>query len=327
MSTKIFTLQILIPLTVGLVFLFAVTVSGLYSLQQKRIEEETGSTLVSVGKTFADKIDRKAVLLNGLIDFIKKDEGLTEAWLARDRNRLLKIVRPTFDSIKSKYRVTHFYFIDLNRASFLRAHNQQRFGDYVDRFTMESAASKGEPAHGIELGPFGTFTLRTVQPWLIDGKPAGDIELGMEIEHITPELSSILDSEIIFLIKNKHLDRISWEEGLKMMNKKGNRDQFFDFVVIDNTMDAVPREIRTHLEEHGAGVEDSFEQFTITGKVKGETYNGGFAPLFDASCEDMGEIAVLKNIIKENTRLSTLIAALFGIGGNDRVLLPASRTY
>ena len=75
-----------------------------------------------------------------------------------------------------KYRVTHFYFHGLGRACFLRVHNPAKYGDYITRFTMDAAEKKQEIVHGIELGPFGTFTLRVVHPWRISGELAGYIE-------------------------------------------------------------------------------------------------------------------------------------------------------
>ncbi|WP_457553539.1 hypothetical protein [Desulfobacula sp.] len=70
--------------------------------------------------------------------------------------------------------------------------NPLRYGDMINRFTTPKAQKENAPASGIELGPFGTFTLRVVHPWVMGGKTAGYIELGMEIKHITPEIKKYL---------------------------------------------------------------------------------------------------------------------------------------
>ena len=68
-------------------------------------------------------------------------------------------------------------------------HKPEKHGDYIDRFTMDQAVHDGKSIWGVELGRFGTFTLRVVCPWRIDGKVAGYIELGEEVKHITPKLA------------------------------------------------------------------------------------------------------------------------------------------
>jgi len=44
----------------------------------------------------------------------------------------------------------------------LRIHNPERYGDLIPRFTLAEAIENNVPAYGIELGKFGTFTLRLV---------------------------------------------------------------------------------------------------------------------------------------------------------------------
>ena len=61
-------------------------------------------------------------------------------------------------------------------------HDPNRYGDVIQRVTLDRA-TEGGTSWGIELGPLGTFTLRLVHPWRIDGKLAGYIEVGEEIGH------------------------------------------------------------------------------------------------------------------------------------------------
>ena len=101
---------------------------------------------------------------------------------------------------------------------------------------------------GIELGPFGTFTLRVVQPWFIGGEHGGYLELGMEIEHLMPKLKKALNIELVFVIDKSRLNREKWEEGLEMMGRKGDWDLFSDFAVVDSTMDNISKELEKHMK-------------------------------------------------------------------------------
>jgi len=176
-------IPLLVPLGLGLVVLLGTCLFTLHKLQSRFIEELVGAQVSNTQGLFQDELKKDAELLQGLTDCLKADENLRAAWSVKDRQMLLGYARSILEDIGRKYRVTHFYFHKPDRVCFLRAHEPSRHGDYIDRFTMDQAASSGEVAWGIELGPLGTFTLRVVCPWLIDGEPAGYIELGEEIEH------------------------------------------------------------------------------------------------------------------------------------------------
>lgn len=82
-----------------------------------------------------------------------------------------------------------------------------RFGDLIDRYTLNEATATGKTASGIELAPLGTFTLRTVVPWKTDDRRLGYLELGEEIDSIVRTLREVGKAEL--LISNP---RNSWSE-------------------------------------------------------------------------------------------------------------------
>ncbi len=159
---------VLLPIIFVIAALLTVLVVGVTQLQHRNIHKKHITFLHETRRLFQMELNEDAELLNGLLDLLKRDKALQSAWLAKDRQALLDYVKPIFEDIRSKYRVTHFYFHDLDQVCFLRAHNPPRYGDYIDRYTMAGAAREDKPFHGIELGPFGTFTLRVVYPWRID---------------------------------------------------------------------------------------------------------------------------------------------------------------
>ncbi|MCK4804211.1 MAG: hypothetical protein KAT88_06620, partial [Spirochaetes bacterium] len=213
--------RILVPLVLALMILLAGTVSVLYSLQRRHINKKVQSHIDRVDQMFREELDHDAELMSGLIHFLKEDKRLQNAWIEGDRDELLRAAEPLFKDIRSKYRVTHFYFHGLDRVCFLRVHNPARHGDYIARFTMDAAEENREIVHGIELGPFGTFTLRVVHPWRINGTLTGYIELGEEIEHIKPQLKKAVGGELFFTIHKAYLDRVKWKEGLRFTGRAG----------------------------------------------------------------------------------------------------------
>ena len=315
-STKI-SKSILVPLGFALLLLLAASIGSIYWLQHRQIDEDVRARLAGVQQMFQVALDADAELLNGLIDFIKQDKTLQQAWLAKDRDTLLRHATPLFEDIRSKYRVTHFQFHDLQRVCFLRVQNPLRYGDTIDRHTLDMAVQRTKHFHGIELGPFGTFTLRTIHPWLIEGKLAGYIELGEDIEHITPKLKEILGAEIFFTINKAHLDYAKWAEGLKTMGRTGDWNQFPHFVVIDHTMDTIPPNLKEFIKfTHLKSVTALFDV-----PIQNRQYRGGFVPLLDADQRNVGDIIVLHNVTDEEASLKTLSTILIAISGGIGIVL------
>ena len=163
-------------------------------------------------------------------------------------------------------------------------------------------AEKVKPVHGIELGPFGTFTLRVVQPWIINGKLVGYIELGEEIEHFTPRLSRVLDIELVFVINKKYLNRDKWGEGLKVLGMSGKWDASPDFVVINNSKGIEPLNIQHILSSTLQQPSDQLYEI-IQGN---RNYRSGIVPLMDAGNKQVGNIIVLKEVTDEIDAVRTL---------------------
>ena len=299
--------RILVPLVLALLILLTGTVSVLYSLQRRYINNKVQSHIDRVDQMFREELDHDAELMSGLIHFLKEDKRLQNAWIEGDRDELLRAAEPLFEDIRSKYRVTHFYFHGLDRVCFLRVHNPARHGDYIARFTMDAAEKKHEIVHGIELGPFGTFTLRVVHPWRINGELAGYIELGEEIEHIKPHLKKAVGGELFFIIHKAYLDRAKWEEGLRIIGRAGNWDQFSNFVIIDQTMDIEVSKLKDYINTDLPGIPGFL--FDIT--AEGRKYRVGFTSLIDAENRDVGDIAILVDITEELINLKRVQIYIF----------------
>ncbi|MFH1217291.1 MAG: ATP-binding protein [Pseudomonadota bacterium] len=282
-----------------------------YVQWKHHFQQDTFDKLASVSTLFSQQLELETRQINILTDRVVYDKELQDFFLARDRQELQHAALPLFSDIKKTYDITHLYFIDQQGRCFLRVHNPERNGDIIDRFTMKQAASSGKIASGIELGPFGTFTLRVVRPWMINGKLAGYVELGREIEHITPELKKILNMDLFFLVNKRHLMQEKWQEGLKMMGRSGKWDEVPGHVVIDRTMPEIPAKMRDFILLPHEKKEKMIADFSSGGR----TYKGGFVPLHDASGAEVGEIIVLLDYTEALAEHRVVYILLFLCGG------------
>jgi len=299
--------RILTPMILAGALLISISLIGGYQLQKNAIDNSVHQRISGVHRLLQELLFEETQLMNGQIDFLKTEQALLASFLAGDRSGLVGKARPLFERMRSKYRITHFYFHETDKVCFLRVHSPDRYGDLIDRFTMAGAVSGGKPFHGIELGPLGTFTLRVVHPWKKDGKLQGYIELGMEIEHITQLIKQALNLDLLVLIEKKFLKRNDWEAGLKIFNRKGDWDLFHDFVIVDRTMEGSP----VLDEKLGLHKKDDGSIFSV--ELRNSHFKGKFKDLIDAGNRHVGEIVSLVDVTTQQTDLFRVLLLIIGL--------------
>ena len=275
-------------------------------IQHKNINDDIPAQLDSVSQYFNQFLASDARFIGETTHIVKDNPNIQNAWLAKDRNALLALTAPIFEKLRRDCRITHLYFIDINNTCFLRVHNPPRFGDRINRFTLKSASGTIKPSWGIELGPYGTFTLRVVQPWFVNNALTGFIEFGEEIDHIAPQVKDIVNVDLAFLIDKSLLSRENWQEGRKMMGRTGDWDMMPNCVIADSTMPDIPPEfIQLACLPH-----EKHQNRVSTAKLNGLSFSAGFVKLSDAAGSEVGDILVIKNISKEHASGRMLLAVI-----------------
>jgi signal transduction histidine kinase len=309
-------LHLLFPVGLGVSLLLISSIFVLKNLQKKNLDKEMNIYTDHVQALFQSELDREAESLQSSLDFLLRDIALQKKWIQSDRRVLLEYSLPIYQNILSKQNITHFYFMDPNCVCFLRVHQPPRYGDHINRFTLKEASEKGETAWGIELGPLGTFTLRVVSPWRINGNIVGYLELGREVNPITENLKQMLNVELLFIVNKTCLDRSMWEEGMAMLGQKGQWDQFSQFVLCNSTLDEIPPDVFNYIAGmHECESEKHLESlFEVS--CKGHRYKGKPIRLLDASGRDVGDILVLADVHSREAaihRLSNILIVVYGI--------------
>lgn len=327
MSNEKIKKQIFLPLGACLVVLVLISALGICIFEHHYMNEhQLCGCMVDVERIFALVQRERAELMSSQIDMLKSDRKLQEAWLSEDRKALLDYTSPLLEEMRLKYGVTHFYFHTPKRICFLRVHNPDFYGDYTERATLAQTVKDQKDSFGVEIGTFGTLAVRAAQPWYIDGKPAGYIELGIDNNRFASELKKVFKGEILFVVDKAYLSRSRWEKGLKAMDYKGQWERFGDFVVVGNTMEHVPEkfdESLAQLSEHiereyvlGPGGQHPESMFRIS--PGGRSYSAKFVPIIDAEGLNIGDIIVLRDIpgAKANIKILTV-----GFAGSVFVVL------
>lgn len=305
---------ILLPLAFALLFLLVFAIFIAFFLQRHQFDGNVRHQLATIDQLFAATLSSEANHLGGYIDFMASDPELIRLFRSKKRGELATTAESIMNSIKGRHQVTHFYFHNLDRTCFLRVHKPDSYGDTIERFTLRQAVETGKPSWGLELGPFGTLTLRIVHPWRVDNTLIGYIELGREVEYIIPVMKEILGYDFFLLVNTRHLNRQMYEEGETISGRRSQWEEIPRHVIIGRTMDSLPPRIIDYIRLPHEEKEDLIFKISHNGKK----YRGGFSPLKEVSGREIGEIIAIRdytNQVAQQQIFAILIFICMGVLG------------
>ncbi|HET9555051.1 MAG TPA: cache domain-containing protein [Anaeromyxobacteraceae bacterium] len=243
--------------------------------------EAAGAGLAATERADVEKLDATLLALAA-------NPALAEAYQARDRGRLLAVATPIFERLRRSHDVTHFYVHDPApaRTCFVRVHKPSEFGEVVERATLTQAIEKRGRGAGKELGKTA-FALRVVEPWLVDGKVIGYLELGEEVDHFLSRLKAQTGDDYAMLVEKRFLDEQAWRATY------GDRKPWGagEVVVVDDTT-GDPSTLA------GATVADLPPGGRLVDELErgGKVLARGVVPLKDATGATVGGVVVLHDI-------------------------------
>lgn len=316
----------LLPLGIAVAVLI-----GLFTYQtnhhvQAHIEEEARDTLSLVAGLYDTGIEQAVDKLGTAIQAIGRDEALRRGLAAGDREALLARAAPLFHELRNRHRITHFYFLRPDRECLLRVHQPDRFGDVIDRFTALEAERTGGIAHGLELGPLGTFTLRLVIPWYDPAdqdRRIGYVEVGMEIENLLDDIRALTGAELLIAIDKALLSRADWETGMKMLGRRGDWTAFESAILALDTSQGLAPVIRQRLRARGGDLLAPDPDSLAGGlgiEHQGRHLRALFLPLLDAPGRTVGQMIPVLDVTEDRFVADRLVlgsgggALLIGLG-------------
>ncbi len=286
-------MRILLPLALVALVVFFMSARNLIDIENEHLSDSIMQSTMSVQEFFKNALIADAETMAVSLEFIGQDKTILTALKTRDRKALLSQAFPVFERLKKKHDVTHFYFHDPKRVNLLRAHQPQRYGDVIDRFTALDAERTGSLAQGIELGPLGTFTLRVVDPIYEGTQLLGYIELGKEIDATLLNIHKALSVELYVLIDKQYLDQTAWKSGMQMLGRENSWNLLSSAVLISQSRPEIPTELFRKVLTQGSDQKLAVEKDV---QLNGLTYWAGSIPLQDAGGRNVGTIVMLRDI-------------------------------
>lgn len=243
-------LLFLVPMAIVIALVVFMLSMALYEYTNREVEDGVIRIRGSVQNFYEESIRYDAKALQAILHTLRQDEKLATALTQGNRDELLRLATPLFQDIRRDFDITHLYFTGTDRINLVRVHSPLRYGDVIERTTMQQAEKSGSIAYGVELGPLGTFTLRVVAPWYDEQTHdlIGYVELGMEIDQVLNKLQTFFDVQAFTLVNKEFLDRKEWEAGMRAMGRTPHWDCFPRQVTSEQSMQKIPPHLAQHLK-------------------------------------------------------------------------------
>jgi diguanylate cyclase (GGDEF)-like protein len=314
-ETRRLRLYFLLPLVVAILVTEIVPIVGVYYFTHRSVGVGGVHLRLSALDLYKDTIDQHARALETAIDILSHDPDLRQALARKDRRALLEHAAPMFARMRRTYGISHLYFDGPDRVNIPRVHQPERYGDVIDRVTTLMAERTGTTAHGVELGPIGTFTLRVVQPWFDekDRTLLGYVELGMETPEAVERIRKSLGAQGFVLIRKDLLDRAGWEDGMRAFGRTPRWDQFPHYVVSSQSLSKIPPE----LERRFANDELDTAPSEPVIQVEQAYYRPVFIPMADVGGRPVATVVLLVDVSQEinGVRLALLLGGIAYLAG------------
>ena len=283
---------ILLPLVGVAILIIGLALWGLTTLYYGTLDQLIDAQRTTVTLQFNQELRNKAELMSVLAEQVIADDEFNSAWDSHDRVKLDQMSKPYFECFRNRYDISHLNFIKTDQTNFLRSHRPNSYGDKINRFVLGRAIQSGLVESGLELGTYGTFTLRTVVPWIVDDSLKGYIELGEEVDCIFEQIATHSNVGVVVTIDKRFLNREKWEEGIEMLGHKWQWGSVPYCAVVGQTVDFIPLELKE--QSHSIGSHVDHESFLISNQ--GMTYNCISVVLSDAGDRAVGHLYILYDV-------------------------------
>ncbi len=298
---KYLFIKTFIPFVLGFLI---IGITSFLSLNQMYVEYQhirTQEIIHNIKSIYNNKLNDNNRIYKELLINVQNNPDISKVFLQKDRDKLYSVTKDLYKRLNDNFGITHFYFHGLDKKVFLRVHNPKKHSDLLNRFTLNNSMKTKKDSFGVEFGISHNLTSRFVSPYYIDNKLVGYLELGEDIDYLTPYLSNILNAEVLIAIK-KELLNFKDEKIKKSLNKKINTYvETNNFYIVNSTIQYINKDLINLI--------DGYLNLESTQEKARSKYQIGVIKLFDIEKNEVGKIIALTNL--EENQISLEKCQLF----------------
>ncbi len=267
----------------------------------KQFNELSANALIINKKTFSNIIENDKTKLLVAMEIISTDRNLKYLFETKQQNKLYENCYPLFNSLKQKFGISHWYFINLDKTCFLRVHRKSFYGDTINRATLNQSFIAHKSAMGLELGS-RAFAYRIVSPYYDNDSLIGYLEISESINEFSQQLKKNSGDDFALLIDKKYLNEEKWNKARIEYPDMPAWDEHKDVVVINKTNE------NFQIKE----LQSFIENMPDSGLIIDDTYNyedklyilGGF-PVYDFSGQKVGVFIFTHDITSTYNKITS----------------------
>ncbi|WP_319575401.1 cache domain-containing protein [uncultured Desulfobacter sp.] len=205
------------------------------------LNKDTADWAQQVEKLFKINLENKSTSMQQLATFIAHDPRVSALFKmgkdavesegggpgkensAKQRNKLLDLVNPSWQKMTQKYDVRQLHFhLGPGSTSFLRVHRPEKFGDNMDevRYTVVDVnqtfkATKGFETGRVYSGIRGVVPISFGQTERVEKEHVGALEAGTSFSILLKSLRDNLNTNFAILLTKEHVQQNMWASFVK----------------------------------------------------------------------------------------------------------------
>ena len=288
--------KIFLPLSIGLICIALISISSIYYVKNQYSLHKLSLEKKTIQNVWNNKIKNNKIAFSAILDFIEKDEKIIQYFKAKEREKLYLHSVEIYKQLKEKYNLTHFYFHETNKKNFLRVHNYKKHSDIINRVTLKNSMSTKKEFGGVEFGIFHNLTLRVVRPFIVEGQLIGYLELGEEIDYLTPYLSNIFNAETLVVLDKKYIEESNFKMFKKLHNKIQTYEKTNKYFIINSTIQSVTPELKYEIDYNKKGINTHLN-------INDIKHNYLSIDIYDVTNQKVGKLITIVDLNTENTIL------------------------
>ena len=315
-----FKARILVPLSIALIALVVLIVTGFYYEKNREVTSEFEVTLQSVQSSFDTLLGARSARLLVALDMATSTDRLVETKGGQDRDNMRAIVQSVADSLRLTMDSLFVAVYGLDRKAIFRIPDQNRTTIVDDSLLLTLIAKSTSKVSGLVLTSDGEMTIRVATSINKNNASAGYLQIGQDINSLLQELYKIYGLHFFVAIKKSDIEQSNWQDQQKRLGRDYPWPQEGDRVFIAGTLKNVPAALADSTRD--SPDTQYWPEFVQVVAASGRRkHQLGTLPIHDAIGREIGSLVVLKDIAAqaENIRDTTQYIAL--IGGATTILL------
>ena len=285
------------------------------------LDSAIADTLVSAETSFEGLRSARVEVMHALLESTMKSEEIQKAFEEQDREELLRISFPRFESYRDTFGITRWYYYDLedDGCIFLRVYRggealeEGAYGDTSGSQALVRARETGEVSSGFEVGRHA-LSIRVIAPFVAeDGRTLGYMGLGERVEDYLSVIAAQTGDDYAMFLDKSLIEHEGWTALREQQGLPDNWDEFEGVVLAE----------ATSADDSLLGVVDTgalSDQRVSIGTISnaGRSLAVGTFPVLDVTGEAVGYVAVYRDVSELRSTLRaaqiSLVLTFVGVG-------------